>query len=280
MRWGYPVKSAWRIGAKATARFRMLPDIVIIGAQKSGTTSLYNYLIRHPHVARSTRTEVHFFDDHFSKGERWYRGHFPTRSYGRIRQLASGRRVYTIESSPSYLFHPLAAERASGTLPNARYVAVLRNPVDRAYSHYRMERRRGYEGLSFEGALEAEGRRTEGEFERLRTGQIAYSHAFKHFSYVARGRYADQLRRWFRHVDRDRVLVLCAERFWEEPAETFPRMTDFLDLPRWTPSTFKSYGSSTYEPMAESVRRELVELFREPNEDLERLLGRTFPWGA
>ena len=138
-----------------------LPDFFIIGAKKCGTTFLYHLLGQHPHVEAAKKKEIHYFDHHFSKGNDWYRSHFPPPTW------KEGRRSITGESSPYYLFHPHAARRMAGVVPRARLIVLLRNPVDRAYSHYHQEAGRGHEPLTFEEAIEAEEARLRGERDRM-----------------------------------------------------------------------------------------------------------------
>ena len=145
----------WAAG-RATARWRPLPDFLVIGAQKAGTTALYAYLRWHPGITGPSWKEVSFFDRHWWRGEFWYRGQFP---------LRSGQRLVG-EASPSYLFHPLAPERVRSLVPEAKLIALVRDPVDRAYSHYQHEVALGREPLSFEDALAAEAERTRGEVVR------------------------------------------------------------------------------------------------------------------
>lgn len=142
-----------------------LPDFLIIGAQRCGTISFYRLLCQHPLVEGAARKEVHYFDLHFQKGEEWYRSFFPE---------AEREDRVTGESSPYYIFHPLSAERAARLVPGARLIVLLRNPVDRAYSHYQHGLRRGYETLpTFEQALEAEPGRLAGEREKILAGEPA-----------------------------------------------------------------------------------------------------------
>jgi len=173
--------AVWTFG-RLTARRRPLPDFLVIGAQKAGTTALYAYLRWHPGIAGPSWKEVSFFDRHWWRGEAWYRGQFP---------LRAGERLVG-EASPSYLFHPLAPERARSLVPGAKLVALLRDPVDRAYSQYQHEVALGREPLSFEDALAAEEERTRGEAERLAADPRAFSRAWWDHTYAARGRYAEQ----------------------------------------------------------------------------------------
>src|SRR5947209_8592328 len=150
------LRSTVRAYGRATVAVRPLPNFLILGAQKAGTTALYAYLRWHPEITGPSFKEVSFFDRHYARGERWYRAHFPAR-----------RRPFVGEASPSYLFHPLVPERVARLLPDARLVAILRNPVDRAFSHYQHEVSLGREPLSFEEAVAHEEERMRGEVERV-----------------------------------------------------------------------------------------------------------------
>jgi hypothetical protein len=180
---------------RMTGPARMLPDFVIIGGQRCGTTSLYNYLLEHPCVAGSFAKEVHYFDDNYSKGDTWYRAHFVTNLEAEKIREAKGY-FMTGEATPYYLFHPLVPERFVELLPKCKPIVLLRNPVDRAYSHYNMEVRKEREPLSFEKALASEEKRLEGETEALLSGKALTSYNHRRFTYRARGLYYDQLERW------------------------------------------------------------------------------------
>src|SRR6266480_7948081 len=146
------LRGTYRAYGRATASLRPLPDFLILGAQKAGTTALYAYLRQHPEITGPSWKEVSFFDRHYARGEAWYRGNFPNSLRARGKLVG--------EASPSYLFHPLAPERVAGLVPEAKLIALVRNPVDRAYSHYQHEVALGREPLSFEDAVAA-------EYERL-----------------------------------------------------------------------------------------------------------------
>ena len=208
----------WGFG-RATARWRPRPDFLVIGAQKAGTTALYAYLRWHPGITGPSWKEVSFFDRHWWRGEAWYRGQFPLRSRGKL----------VGEASPSYLFHPLAPERARVMVPDAKLVALLREPVARAYSQYQHEVSLGREPLSFEDAIAAEEGRTAGEAERLVADPKAFSRAWWDHTYVARGRYAEQLERWLAVFPREQLLVVRTEDLGERPAETYASILSFLD---------------------------------------------------
>lgn len=257
----------WGLG-RATARGRPLPDFLVLGAQKAGTTALYAYLRWHPGITGPSWKEVSFFDRHWWRGEQWYRGHFPLRARGRL----------VGEASPSYLFHPLAPERVRAVVPRARLVALLRDPVARAYSHYQHEVALGREPLSFEDALAAEEERTRGEVERLVADPRAFSRAWWDHTYVARGLYAEQLERWYAVFDRSQLLVVRTEDLAERPAETYAEILAFLGAEPHALAEYPRVFERSYAPLAPGTRAALAERFAEPNRRLEELLGRPLGW--
>ena len=257
----------WSYG-RATSRWRPLPGFLVIGAQKAGTTALYAYLRWHPGITGPSWKEVSFFDRHWWRGEAWYRGQFPLRAGGRL----------VGEASPSYLFHPLAPERARSLVPGAKLIALVRNPVDRAYSQYQHEVALGREPLSFEDALAAEDERLVGEVERLIADPRAFSRAWWDHTYTARGRYAEQLERWPEAFPSEQLLVVRTEDLGERPAETYASILAFLGAEPHELPDYPRVFDRDYEPMSAETRAALAATFAEPNRRLEALLGRELGW--
>jgi sulfotransferase family protein len=250
-----------------------LPDFVVIGAQKGGTTYLYQLLTQHPLIERAASKELHFFNDLFDEGVEWYRRCFPRP------RLKDGRTTITGEATPSYLSHPHAAKRMAEVIPHARLIALLRNPVDRAYSHYQMAVRRGFEHLNFEEAIEAEEARLRSEREEVLEDEHHVSFNLERFSYLSRGVYVDQLVRLSEFFDREQMLVLKSEDFFERPQDTFKFVLNFLDLPNWELETWRRDKKSKYEQkMDPSTRRRLEEYFAPHNRRLYDFLGVDFGW--
>jgi len=246
---------------------RPLPDFLILGAQKAGTTALYAYLRRHPEITGPVYKEVSFFDRHYVHGERWYRAHLPIRHGG----IAG-------EASPSYLFHPLAPERVARMLPDARLIAILRNPVDRAFSQYQHEVALGREELSFDEALAREDERMRGEIERMLGDPAYFSYAWWNHTYAARGRYAEQLERWFEVFPRDRLPVLLTDELAADAAGTYLRVLDFLRVDTHGLDSYPKVFERDYGAMESAARAQLEREFAEPNRRLAALLGRGLPW--
>ena len=182
------------------------------------------------------------------------------------------------EASPSYLFHPLAPERARSVVPDAKLIALVRNPVDRAYSQYQHEVALGREPLTFEDALAAEEGRTRGEAERLAADPRAFSRAWWDHTYAARGRYAEQLERWLDVYPREQLLVVATEELGERPAATYASILAFLGAAPHELEDYPRVFDRDYEPMRPETRAALAATFAEPNRRLEALLGRPLGW--
>lgn len=275
-----------------TATARPGPDFLLIGAKRGGSTSFYYTLLAHPRVMplfpaarllpKAAHTKgVHYFDTHYARGMGWYRSHFPTAAARRIAARRAGGRVVVGEGSPYYLFHPLAAERAGRDVPHAKILLILRDPVERAFSHYRERRRQDAEPLAtFEDALAAEADRLDGESERIaaRLGYASYAHEQQ--SYRAQGEYAPHLRRWMEHFPADRFRVLVAEDFYADPQAVCDEAAAFLGLPAapLPPSARKVWNAAPSQDLAPGTRRRLAEHYAPFNADLEDLLDRDLPW--
>lgn len=264
-----------------------LPDFLIIGAMKSGTSTLRANLDAHPDVFCAR--EQHFFNLHYGKGTDWYRAKFA--GAGDVRLIG--------EKCPEYLHNPVAVDRMASLLPDARLIVLLRDPVERAYSHYWQERRIGKETLEFADAVAAEPRRI--------------AEGATRFSYIDRGRYLAQLERICQRYPRDALLVLVFEELREAPSKVFGAACRFLGIddtflppavdevrnpyrtyrPQWL---FRALAKNDrwrklppgvavriqkmmtrqigYPAMDAGLRRQLEERFRDENRALAAWLGR------
>jgi hypothetical protein len=263
---------------RATARSRPGPDFILIGTQRAGTTSLFRDLRMHPQVAPPIVKEIHFYDYNHARGSSWYQAHFPTKRERNERAKREGMAI-SGEATPNYLRHPHAARWAAAELPEAsRFIVTLRNPVDRAFSHWKLMVRLGLEDLSFGDAIEAEDRRIGPDWERVQRDPHHQAHEYFRHSYAARGRYAEQLDEWFRRVGRDRVHVVRTEDHYARPDETYAEITAFLGLRSWQPERFSDiHATSASAPpadVADHLRRE----FAQHNERLGELMERDFGW--
>ena len=191
-----------------------LPDFLCIGAQRCGTTTLWELLARHPRIFLPETKELHYFDDRdgsFAAGIDSYAAHFADAPDDAV----------CGESSPEYLYFPEAGDRIAEALPDARLIAILRDPVERAWSHYWFNVRRGREWLSFEEALDREP-------ERIADRADAKSRPW--YSYVDRGRYVEQLRRFETLFGREQLLVVLLDDLRADPAGTMETVFAHIEL--------------------------------------------------
>jgi hypothetical protein len=257
---------------------RGLPDCIVIGAQKSGTTSMFGYLGQHPQLLPSFRKEVHFFDggldpgvDNFAKGLPWYCAHFPLR-----RSIGAGQKMF--EASPLYIFNPLAPRRIAALVPGVKIVALLRNPTERAISHYFHNKRsgQGREPLTIHEALQAEERRLEPVIGR----QDYKNDAFIHHSYKRRGLYREQLERYFQCFPRDQILVMSSETFFAEPEACLERVFAFVGVdPRYKVENLMPRNvANNRSDVTPDVYEYLDRFFRLHNQELYEMMGEDYGW--
>jgi len=246
-----------------------LPTFVIAGAQKCGTTSLAGAVRQHPQIHLSRRKEIHFFDRHFDRGLDWYREQFTPKPH----------HAQVGEATPAYMYDPVARERMIATLPEARIVIILRNPVDRAYSHYWHKRRLGDESLpTFEEAMAAEPLRRERAGVRARIG----------FAYVDRGHYIDQIEQLVASQGRDRVHVMLLDDLVRDQTGSLKALLEFLEVDPGPAAELEvrkrnSYRVTTdagttetveYTSMSDETRAALTAQYAESNARLAEFLGR------
>jgi hypothetical protein len=273
----------------ATAGLRPPPDFLIIGTKRGGTTSFYFDLIAHPSYVRlypppvpwlkqDATKGVHYFDSNYTRGERWYRSYMPTSAARNLAARRSGGPVVAGEASPYYLFHPVAAERAHASVPGARIIALLRDPVSRTHSHWKERRRARVEELDFEDALAAEPARLAGERERLVADPAYSSYAWEQQSYATQSEYAPGLRRWIELFGSDRVHVAVSEEYYADPVRVLGDVDAFLGVPRRESSTGTIRNAAEGSPLSPQLEASLRERFTGPNRDLTELTGRPLPW--
>jgi len=266
---------ARRVRGQFLGRGHLLPDFIIIGAARSGTTHLLGQLNAHPNVLPGPR-ETHFFDSHrYTYGLAWYRLRFPA-STARREAVAGGLHpVLTGESSPSYLSHPNAPARVARGVPEARLLVLLRDPTARAASHWAWSLRQSGETRSFREVVEAE-IGPPGDTAGLR---IPRDKRPGDPLVVRRGIYQPQLERWQTHFSRDQVLVIQSERWFRDPVTVMAEVCDYLGLPRLErlPRVMRN-RNKPHEPYDPEVLARLREFYRPYNEALADHLDMDLDW--
>lgn len=252
-----------RAGYRLRPGPRELPTYFIVGAKRAGTTSLDEYIKAHPLVLRGLIEKgCRYYDVNYDRGPGWFHHQLlPVAEVDRLERKLGARPILG-ESSPYYAFHPDAARRIAADVPDARLIFVLRDPVERAWSHHRYEVARGFETLEHAEAFAAEAERLADPDPAVRDRN------HRHFSYAARGRYAEQLVRLRSHFDAEQILVVESEQLFADPRATMAEVFAHLSLdpvPMASYSTFKGQPASAVPADAATMIREAVA------DDVERL---------
>lgn len=276
-----------RIAGRGPGRGRVLPDFLVIGAAKCGTTSLFDWVCEHPHVSRPStdgraRKELLYFDYNFHRGVDWYRRHFPLEQERDEFEREHGRPFVTGEATASYLTGHWVPGRVRRVLPDVKLIVTLRNPVDRAYSAFQMSRRERLEECeSFEEAIALEAERLAGELDRVHSDpryNPPLPPPLGYWSYLHRSRYAEHVARWLEVFPREQLLFLEFEDIVADPASALDRVHAFLGLAPHRGGELRKLNAGAYTEMNPRTRTELVEHFRPHNQRLRELTGIDFGW--
>ena len=273
----------------ATASMRPDPDFLLIGAKRGGSTSFYYDLITHPQIAllfprpdrlpKATATKgIHYFDSNYFRGRRWYASHLPSSRVRRQQQHEVGGRVITGEGSPYYLTHPAAPERVAADLPRVKLIAVLRDPVERAHSHWKERVREGMETLPFPVALEQEPERVGDAVAHLQDDPRFYSYAHEQQSYLEQSRYGAALERWREHFDKEAFLIIRSEDYYRDPLTQLDRAADHLGIRRGSFAPGAVRNAAAGSELDVSTRQHVEELLRPDAEVLRADTGITWDW--
>ncbi len=242
----------------ATCRWRRMPDFIITGAQKAGTSSLFFYLAQHPDLKLAVDKELHYYNyyNRMGRDQNWYRSFFPL--------AATSKGKLTGEASPYYLFAEHAAKALKHDLPDIKLIALLRNPIDRAYSAYQMNKRNNQSPnfpSSFEQAINNENFHDEASI-----------------LYLMRGHYAQHIKNWLKYFDREQFLFIKSEKFFADPHNTLKQCYDFLGVETIYPDNLSPQVVGHYSEISPELRLRLDEYFKDHNRELVNLLGEEFSW--
>ncbi|MEG3877230.1 tetratricopeptide repeat protein [Microcoleus sp. herbarium7] len=239
-----------------------VPNFIIIGSQRCGTTSLYTYLAQHPQILTPIKKEMDFFSWHFGRGIDWYLAHFPP--------IPEGEQFLTGEASPSYFDYREAPERLYSAFPEVKLIVLLRNPVDRAISQFYRLSDLKWEGRSLDRAISDEVARLNRNPEYIIGEEPG--------NYLARGRYIEFIKNWLDFFPREQLLILQSEDLYAGAADTVEQVLEFLDLPEYQLSEYQNANPGSYQAIGDSMRDWLRDYFRPYNQQLEEYLGIKFDW--
>lgn len=259
---------------KYSSSFRTYPDFIIAGAQKSGTSSLAHYLSMHPNVIFSKIKEIHHFNQNADGNINEYKYFFPTRFY---KKLFSN--VISGEATPDYMIYPQFAEIASKISPNLKIIILLKNPVDRAFSHYRHNLMMKREWLSFEDAIEIETKRVDLDYiDLLKTKKDAIKN-YSNYSYKAKGIYFEQIEWLYRHFPKKNIKIMEFNSFVSNIENNYDMVCDFLGLKPFKNIIFEAHNVNKIKlDLNIKTRAKLVEFFEPHNDKLYNIIQENYNW--
>jgi len=276
-----------------TNKDRIKPTFIIIGAVRSGTTSLYEYLENHPNVLPPIKKETAFFNYAYHENPKWYRMYFPS-IYEKIDYHQSYEKFFISgEATPAYLIDPRVPSRISKILPDIKLIILLRNPIDRALSHFHHNVLTGIEKLSFEQSIKSERDRINSSFEKIKKEQSSYNEnsisyflrmlrfkpeTYFKFSYLHTGHYFEHLKNWFNVFSKEQLMIIKSEDFFDQPKMVFRQVQEFLGLQYFELERYWHAWEIKYPPMDNDLREYLKKYFAPHNQKLYKFLNRDLHW--
>jgi len=282
--------------------FPSLPDFLIIGADKAGTSSLYNYLNQHPQILPCITKEPRYFSEFYDKGIKWYKSCFTHSYLEYFKKNILKKKFRTGEASANYYWHPHVAKRVHDTIPNAKIIFLLRNPIDRAYSDYHMRLRfsifgkdrivsqparfdelkfqdKGVlNGISFEDVIKMEDEKIKGEIEKMVNDKTYFSSIFFDKACLVKGIYINFIKNWRKFFPKNQLLIIQSEKLFENAIDTTNQVSKFLGLSPLSKLNFSILEQGSYVKMKSDTRKKLIDYFKPYNKELYDYLGTDFGW--
>ena len=258
-----------------TGSIRVLPDFLVIGAKRCGTTSLFYHLPEHPCISKSPHDNMGFFNDNFHLGVNWYKSFFPT-IFTRNKIKSEFGNFLAFDVTTTYMEEESTANNVYQTKPNMKIIVILRNPVDRAYSQYHLNLREKAEKRSFEDAMEENMNELNKEsYERY---EIKPKFSVEENNYLKKGLYAQQLRHWLKIFPRENILIISTEEFESNQQIIYNKIFEFLNISKFEVKNTKKMQKGNYPPIKSETRNLLLDYFRPHNHELFELINMEFDW--
>ena len=258
-----------------TGFIRVIPDFLVIGAKRCGTTSLYQHLPEHPCISKSPYDNMGFFNDNFHLGVNWYKSFFPT-TFTRKKIKSKFGNFLAFDVTTKYMEEESTANNVYQTKPNMKIIIILRNPVDRAYSQYHLSVRQTAERRSFEDVVEENMNRLNKESHEHY--EIKPRFSAKEDNYLKKGLYALQLRYWLKIFPRENILTVSTEEFESNQQIIYNKIFEFLNISKFEVKNTKKMEKGNYQPIKSETRNLLLDYFRPHNHELFELINMEFDW--
>jgi len=258
-----------------TGFIRVIPDFLVIGAKRCGTTSLYQHLPEHPCISKSPHDNMGFFNDNFHLGVNWYKSFFPT-TFTRKKIKSKFGNFLAFDVTTKYMEEESTANNVYQTKPNMKIIIILRNPVDRAYSQYHLSVRQTAERRSFEDVVEENMNRLNKESHEHYGRKPKFS--VEEDNHLKKGLYALQLRYWLKIFPRENILIVSTEEFESNQQIIYNKIFEFLNISKFEVKNTKKMEKGNYPPMKSETRNLLLDYFRSHNHELFELINIKFDW--
>ncbi len=251
--------------------FRTLPNFLVIGVKRCGTTTLFEQLSEHPCIEKSAHDNLGFFNNNFELGLNWYKSHFTT-NFKKKQIIKKYGKFATYDVTSSYIQYEKTATNISKTLPNIKLILILRNPTSRAYSEYNQniideDESRGFEKLIKEEIL---------QMENEQNNKLKFS--LDKINLIKKGIYINQILPWLEIFPKNQILIISTEEFGNKTNETYNKIFKFLELPKYEIRNKQRYRKGNYKKMSNETRELLDHFYEKYNNELFQKIGQKFEW--
>ena len=262
-----------------TSPIRLMPDVIIAGFHKTSTTSLHYYLIQHPNIGAPTRKEIGYFSTFFWRGESWYRSHFPT-TFSKFFKSLKKQNFIVLDSDPICSFHPLSPQRVKERLPKTKIIFVLRNPIDRAWSDYNQDIRKGhFPDISFQEKIKKDELSFQKRMEQFKNEKMLDGKKHTIYRpYLSISKYIIHINNWLEYFPKNQILFLTTDEIDLDLNKSLNKIFNFLEIPSKNISSIERQNVGKYPKMDPETRQQLIEFFKPYNKKLETLLEKSFHW--
>ena len=263
-----------------TKSIRIKPTYLIIGASRSGTTAMYDYLSKNRYGYRAPHKELHFFDKYFHKGFQWYKGNFPTIFHKFYFEKILHKKIVAGEATARYLLLPIVAKRISECIPDIKLIVMVRNPIERTFSHYRRQFEKDNESRTFEDVVDAEIEYLSSLPSTFDDDNLdEYAERFLKAPYLGRSLYYQQLQMWLKYFNKKQILLLKSEDFYQDPWGSLDKAYSFLGTKNYDkpPNLKIKQNASGYKiPLDDITAKKLTDFFNPHNQMLKKEWGISF----
>jgi len=277
------VKNCYKIIIHIRGPFHVLPDFLILASGASGTTSMMElYLQSNKYIKPSKTNEIFYFDKKYYNHVNWYKIFFPT-IFEKFFQIHILKKKFIVgEDTGKYLLHHQAPKRVKETIPNAKFIVMMRNPIDRSFSNYKRQIRNGKQKLTFEESINIENNTVQKELDAIKKDEN-YHGQYLAQAYLTRSKYVNALERWFEFFPKEQFLFINTDDYFKNPIYSYHKILEFLNLPKHTPKITGKRGISQRDKSKDTklkpeTQKYLKEYFKPYNEKLFKLINERYDW--